>query len=107
MVNPKGTFRSKLEKLETWVDTLLEERRTLKEDFRAIQERIQDGDGEGEIDLAQPLDDLRTRLAETDAVNQKYQREREMIKSRLRQLRDRLDLIEAKLLEQRSPGGKH
>lgn len=106
-MSPKGTLNSKLGKLETWVDALLEERRALKEDLGVIQEGLKNGEGEGQINLAQPLNDLRRKLAETEAVNQKCQREREMVKSRLGQLRDRLDLIEAKLLEQRSPGGKH
>jgi hypothetical protein len=105
------TLQGKLEKMEILVDALLEERRGLREDLRRIENRMKKLGEEtvatqGGEEFLKSLDDLRRKLAESEAVNQKLLRERGMVKDRLSQLLGRLDLIEAKLLDQRSSAGQ-
>lgn len=110
MTRPE-TLQGKLEKMEILVDALLEERRGLKEDLRRIETRMkrlgeESTPTQGGEEFMKSLDDLRRKLAESEAVNQKLLRERGMVKDRLSQLLGRLDLIEAKLLDQRSSTGQ-
>jgi chromosome segregation ATPase len=105
-MNKPETLQGKIEKLETLVDALLEERRGLREDMRKIEIRLKKmGDDPHHIagdDFVRSLDDLRGKFAESESINQKLQRERGQVRERLLQILNRLDLIEAKLLEQRT-----
>lgn len=107
MTTPQ-TLQEKLERLEIFVDALLEERRGLREDIKAIEIRLRNLDKESHTsDIAgdefmKSLDDLRRKLAESEAANQNFLRERGQVRERLEQLLARLDMIEAKLLEQRA-----
>jgi chromosome segregation ATPase len=97
----------KLERLETLVDALLEERKGLREDLAKFESRLKKFAEENDLsrgseEFVRTLDDLRRRLSETEASNQKFVRDRNLVKERLGQVLNRLDLIEAKLLEQRS-----
>ncbi len=106
MTAPENLNR-KLERLETLVDALLEERRGLREDLRKIEGRLKKMGEESSTarpgeDFMKNLDDLRRKVAETEALNQKMARDRNQVKERLGAVLGRLDMIEAKLLEQRS-----
>ena len=104
------SLQSKLERIETLVDALVEERNGLRADLRKISSpaktpgSTKEG-GRETGDLLRSLDGLRTRLADSEAGNQKLIRERNQIRERLTQIKDRLDQVEAKLLEQRSVAG--
>jgi chromosome segregation ATPase len=104
--NSEG-LQSRLERVETLVDALVEERNGLRADLQKIGSQSKTtgtkaGAGQDTGDLLKSLDELRTRLADSEAANQKLVRERDQIRERLTQIKDRLDLVEAKLLEQRS-----
>ena len=106
----RETLQQKLERVETLVDTLIEERNGLKSELKRIEKQrrgapeADDANLEGE-DLFMALDDLRSRLAESEAANQKLVRERNQVRERLGQIKSRLDQVEARLLEQRSAAG--
>jgi hypothetical protein len=106
-VSKPESLQQKLERLEMLVDALLEERRGMREDFRRIEGRLKKNSEEsdasrGSEEFVRSLDDVRRKLAESEAVNQKLLRERGQAKERLGMVLNRLDMIEAKLLEQRS-----
>lgn len=106
MTAPENLHR-KLERLETLIDALIEERRGLREDLRKIEARLKKMGEESSAarpgeDFMKTLDDLRRKAAESEALNQKMQRDRNHVKERLTAVLGRLDMIEAKLLEQRS-----
>ncbi|GMV64504.1 MAG: hypothetical protein KJ050_00560 [Candidatus Omnitrophica bacterium] len=102
------TLQEKLERLEILVDALLEERRGLREDLKAIEARMRSLGKESHAsevngeEFMKTLDDLRRKLSESEAANQNFLRERSQVRERLEQLLARLDMIEAKLLEQRA-----
>jgi chromosome segregation ATPase len=109
-VDNSESLQSKLEHIETLVDALVEERNGLRADLRRIGSQVKTTGSTREAgrdtgDLLRSLDGLRTRLADSEASNQKLVRERNQIRERLTQIKDRLDQVEAKLLEQRSVAG--
>jgi len=100
-------FRGKLERLEVLVDALLEERNSLKKELRQFERPRKKTAATGNPEtLAEgslkSLETLRTRLAESEAENRKLMRDRNQVRERLEQIRNRLGQVEAKLLEQRS-----
>lgn len=101
-------LQTKLEKLEVFVDSLLQEREELRSELHRFEvqmkksARTPNKAGTTEDDLFDSLDELRRRLSDSEATNLQLAREREQIKEKLVHVRQRLDLIEAKLLEQRS-----
>lgn len=105
-MNAPLNFNRKIEKLETLVDALLEERSGLRADLKKIREHSKTSDPSGKADASnQALDDLerlRARLADTEATNQQLIRERNGVRERLTQIRNRLDQVEAQLLEKRA-----
>jgi len=109
-VDNRETLQEKLERIETLVDTLVEERNSLKIEMGRIEKQQRratpaEGSRPAGEDLIKALDDLRSRLAESEAANQKLSRERDQVRERLSQIKSRLDLVEARLLEQRSAAG--
>jgi hypothetical protein len=96
------TLQEKLERLEILVDALLEERRGLREDLKAIEARMRSLGKESHAsevngeEFMKTLDDLRRKLSESEAANQNFLRERNQVRERLEQLLARLDMIEDK-----------
>jgi len=103
MVNGTVNLQKKLERLETLVDTLIEEKRGLQADLEELEkhsdsESKKSGQNES---LVRNLEEARRKLAESEASNQRLTRERNLVKERLTNVRNRLDQIEGKLLENR------
>ena len=96
-------LQRKLEHLETLVDTLIEEKKGLLEDLKELDKPAgSDSKSEsGNDTLLRNLEETRRKLAESEAMNQRLSRERNLVKERLTNVRNRLDQIEAKLLEKR------
>ena len=96
-------LQAKLEYLETLVDALLEERNSFRADLQQIdRQRRKPEQGEAEDDeLIRTLEEQRSKLAASEAANQRLVRERNLIRDRLTLIKNRLDQVEAKLLEQR------
>ena len=96
----------KLEKLETLVDALLEEQNGLRAHLENMRDHSQSSDKAGEANVSgkmmDELERLRSRLADSEATNQQLVRERNGVRERLTQIRNRLDQVEAQLLEKRS-----
>ncbi len=103
MVNGILNLQRKLEQLETLVDTLLEEKKGLLADLGESDKATQsDSKSSGQNDnTARNLEESRRKLAESEAANQRLTRERNLVKDRLTSVRNRLDQIEGKLLENR------
>lgn len=104
-MNAPLNFNRKLEKLETLVDSLLEERSGLRADLKKSRERSKSADSSGNPEesgqMHDELEQLRARLADSEASNQQLARERNSVRERLTQIRNRLDQVEAQLLEKR------
>lgn len=105
-VSPTDTLQVKLQRLETSIDALLEEYRSLQSDFDQLKSAMSGPKNEGRPDETQAMmrsmEELRKKLGETEAANQQMIRERNHMRERLTHVLNRLDMIEAKLLEQRS-----
>ena len=103
-------YHKKLQKLEILVDGLIEERKSLRNDLRKLEDKLRNetssSDSLLQDDFIKTLEDLRSKLGKSEATNQKLQREKNQVKDRLEQIRERLDLIESRLLEQRQAGVK-
>ncbi|MCA9412283.1 MAG: hypothetical protein H6751_01220 [Candidatus Omnitrophica bacterium] len=103
MVNGILNLQKKLEQLETLVDTLIEEKKGLLTDLEQIdKESGSESKASGQNDvLVKNLEEARRRLAESEATNQRLLREKNLVRDRLTSVRNRLDQIEGKLLENR------
>lgn len=103
MANGSVTLLRKLEKLEMLVDALIEERKGLLADLAEIKRgggAAPEATDQTEV-LSRNLEEVRRRLAESEAANQRLDRERNLVRDRLTNVRNRLDQIEGKLLENR------
>ena len=103
MVNGILNLQKKLEQLETLVDTLIEEKKGLLTDLEQMdKESGSESKASGQNDvLVKNLEEARRRLAESEATNQRLLREKNLVRDRLTSVRNRLDQIEGKLLENR------
>ena len=103
MANGIMNLQRKLERLETLVDTLIEEKKGLLADLGELDTPTDpDSKDSGQNDnLVRNLEEMRRKLAESEATNQRLTRERNLVKERLTSVRNRLDQIEGKLLENR------
>ncbi|MCA9416003.1 MAG: hypothetical protein KC917_07025 [Candidatus Omnitrophica bacterium] len=103
MVNGILNLQKKLEQLETLVDTLIEDKKGLLTDLEQIdKESGSESKASGQNDvLVKNLEEARRRLAESEATNQRLLREKNLVRDRLTSVRNRLDQIEGKLLENR------
>ena len=103
MANGIMNLQRKLERLETLVDTLIQEKKGLLADLAQVEKHsASEPRSSGQNDsLVRNLEETRRRLAESEAANQRLVRERNLVKERLTNVRNRLDQIEGKLLENR------
>ena len=103
MVNGILNLQKKLERLETLVDTLIEEKKGLTADLEQMEkESGSESKTSGQNDsLVRNLEEARRKLAESEATNQRLIREKNLVRDRLTSVRNRLDQIEGKLLENR------